>query len=282
MPFDYIHSYDGAEQNRLLEQAAFLEPYIHPLLSFEPGDSILEIGCGVGAQIRTILKRQKLSSITGVDFSRRQINKARQLLATEVEQGVVRLLVGDGAMLPFADESFDAIYVFFVLEHFSNPGAILAEARRVLRPAGRMYCTEVFNSGIYIYPHSEILTSYWRQFNKLQADFGGNPDIGIHLPSAFLDAGFKVSSYTQANPMLDKRMQDPMERKRFMAMWEALFLSGAEKLINKDKVPREITGEVSSEFQKLREYPDAIFEYGLRQIVAHKLRESSVSIVQNA
>lgn len=270
MPFDYIHSFDGREQDRLLEQADFLEPYVHPLLSFQPGDSILEIGCGVGAQIRTILKRHKLSSIAGVDFSREQINKARQLLATEVEKGIVGLLVADGAKLPFADESFDSIYIFFVLEHLSNPDAILAEARRLLRPGGRIYCTEVFNSGIYIYPHSEILTRYWRQFNQLQAAFGGNPDIGMHLPGAFLDAGFKVYRYAQANPMLDQRMQDPLEREHFMAKWEALFLSGAEELVKRGKVSREMTVEVSSEFRKLRENRDAIFEYGLRQIIAHK------------
>lgn len=270
MPFDYIHSYGGAEQNRLLEQAAFLEPYIHPLLAFEAGDSILEIGCGVGAQIKTVLKRHNVSAITGIDFSKVQIDKARELLSTEIHEGKVRLLAGNGAELPFADESFDSIYIFFVLEHFSNPLAILAEAKRVLKSSGRMYCTEVFNSGIYIYPHNEVLMGYWVGFNELQAAIGGNPDIGIHLPNVFVDAGFKVASYAQVNPVMDKRMNSVLERDHFMAMWEALFLSGAEMLIEKGKVSREVVVDVSSEFKSLRENPEAIFEYGLRQIVAFK------------
>lgn len=270
MPFDYIHSYDGAEQDRLLEQAAFLEPYIHPFLAFEPGDSILEIGCGVGAQIKTVLKRHNVFAVTGIDFSEAQINKARELLSTEINEGKVRFLVGSGAELPFADESFDSIYIFFVLEHFPNPVAILAEARRVLKSTGRMYCTEVFNSGIYIHPHNEILMSYWSRFNQLQAAIGGSPDIGIHLPNVFLDAGFKVASYTQVNPAMDKRMKGVFERDHFMAMWEALFLSGAELLLEKGMVTREMVAGVSSEFKRLSRNPEAVFEYGLRQLVAFR------------
>ncbi len=270
MPIDYIHSYDAAEQDRLVAQAAFLEPYIHPFLAFEPDDSILEIGCGVGAQIRTVLNRHRISAITGIDLSAAQIGKARQLLAREVGEGSVTLVVGTGAELPFADESFDAIYIFFVLEHFSNPAAILAEAKRVLKSTGKMYCTEVFNSGIYIYPHNQVLLDYWSQFNRLQTAIGGNPDIGIHLPSRFVDAGFRIAEYRTVNPLLDKRMKNPSERDRFIAMWKSLFLSGAELLLNRGMIASDAPRKVSAEFDVLRNDPQAVFEYSARQIVAVK------------
>ncbi|MGC2166859.1 MAG: methyltransferase domain-containing protein [Gallionella sp.] len=270
MPINYIHSYDAAEQHRLVAQAAFLEPYIHPLLAFEPGDSILEIGCGVGAQIRTVLNRQKISSITGIDLSGAQISKAGQLLAREVREGLVTLVVGSGAELPFSDESFDAIYIFFVLEHFSNPGAILAEAKRVLKFAGKMYCTEVFNSGIYIYPHNQVLLDYWKQFNRLQASIGGNPDIGIQLPGYFVDAGFRIAEYRTVNLLLDKRMKSPSERDCFMTMWKTLFLSGADMLLNRGMIATNTARKVSAEFDLLRNDPQAIFEYSARQVVAVK------------
>jgi ubiquinone/menaquinone biosynthesis C-methylase UbiE len=46
------------------------------------------------------------------------------------------LLVGDAAELPFADGSFDAVVMAFMLFHLPRPTAGLAEAWRVLRPGG--------------------------------------------------------------------------------------------------------------------------------------------------
>lgn len=45
--------------------------------------------------------------------------------------------VGDGAQLPFEDESFDLVFSEYVLEHLDNPGAVFAEVQRVLRPGGK-------------------------------------------------------------------------------------------------------------------------------------------------
>lgn len=270
MSTEYIHSYQETEQSRLMAQAEFLEPYIHANLKFSPTDSILEIGCGVGAQIKTILKRHKVSKVTGIDIAQEQIVKAKQLLSTEIEKGFVKLHLGSGAQLPFADNSFDAVYIFFVLEHFSDPSSIISEAKRVLKSGGNFYSTEVFNSGIYIYPQKEKLIDYWGKFNLLQSAIGGDPDIGMKLANYFIDAGLVVDEFIPAYAVLDKRMQSIDERNHFLNMWESLFLSGYEMLVEKGIIPEGSDKFVSEEFESLRKNPDTVFMYNARQIHARK------------
>lgn len=53
----YIHTFSKKEQDRLLNQALFLEPYLYPGIEFSACRRILEIGCGVGAQIALLARR---------------------------------------------------------------------------------------------------------------------------------------------------------------------------------------------------------------------------------
>ncbi len=271
MPLKYIHSYGKKEQQRLLAQAKFLEPYIYPYLSFSIGDDILEIGCGVGAQIKTILKRHHVTHITGIDFSCVQISSAKKLLAKEVKNNTVRLIVSAGERLPFKDESFDAIYIFFVLEHVSNPDIILTEARRVLRQGGKFYCTEVFNAGLYIYPESVFLMDYWQRFNILQRQIGGHPDIGIRLANYAIDVGYQVEYFLILPVTLDQRINVSSKRTHFLNMLQELFLSAHALLIDKNMVSKYAKRQVLTEFAHLRKYPYTIFSYPTYQICARKI-----------
>jgi len=51
-------------------------------------------------------------------------------------------LVADAEALPLPDRSFDAISIAFGLRNCTDKPAVLAEARRVLRPGGRFFCLE--------------------------------------------------------------------------------------------------------------------------------------------
>jgi SAM-dependent methyltransferase len=51
--------------------------------------------------------------------------------------GLKRKVVGDIQRLPFRDASFDLVTANVVVEHVSNPAALLEEVYRVLKPAGR-------------------------------------------------------------------------------------------------------------------------------------------------
>ncbi len=56
--------------------------------------------------------------------------------------GSVSLLVADAERLPLPDRSFDAVSIAFGLRNCTDKAAVLAEARRVLRPGGRFHCLE--------------------------------------------------------------------------------------------------------------------------------------------
>ncbi len=266
----YIHSFSGPEQQRLLEQAAFLEPYLYGGISFEPGDSLLEVGCGVGAQMRRMLERFRPEKISGVDREPTQVEKALENLPDDVQMGMVELFIAEGHDLPFENDSFDGAYVFFVFEHMNDPVPVIREINRVLKPGGKFYCTEVVNRALYMWPYNKDANAYWHAFNTLQRKLGGNPDIGHHLASACIDAGMTVSAFTPVPVMMDKRMTNRDERRHFLDMWERCLLSGAEGLLEDAMIDPATPEKVAQAFDALRSNPESIFQYDARQVLAIK------------
>jgi SAM-dependent methyltransferase len=70
--------------------------------------------------------------VTGCDFSEPMVTLARQLHPGATFQ------LGDAEALPFADESFDAVTMSFLLGHLARPARAIHEAARVLVPGGRL------------------------------------------------------------------------------------------------------------------------------------------------
>lgn len=277
MTDNYIHSYTAQEQDRLVAQARFLEPYTHPFVDLSGCVDILEIGCGVGAQIDVVLRRHPQARVTGVDIARMQLDKARALLTAPLSTGKVALCAASGAALPFPADSFDAVYAFWLLEHVAKPLPILREAHRVLEPGGRLYCTEVFNSGLYACPPTPALAAYWHEFNALQRAMGGDPDVGIRLANLAIEAGFDVELYAEASPQMDRRMPDAGERARFIVMWKTLLLSGAPALVERGLVTEADVDAMLADFDRLAGDPGSVFTYAARQLAARKPHPTATS-----
>jgi SAM-dependent methyltransferase len=267
---EYIHTFTKDEQDRLVRQAELLEPHLHKYIDLSGCLSILEIGCGVGAQLRLLFRRYPDIRLTGVDISEDQIQRARLLLAKEQSEGRLELHTSPGDDLPFADGSFDAAYICFVLEHVPDPAEVIREAKRVLVDGGLLYCTEVFNDALYVYPPSPAIMQYWRAFNECQRKMGGDPNIGIRLCNVMIQAGLEVEWLKDASYMLDQRMTDPKERDAYFDHWHAIFVSAQQRLLSEGVIDSALLFEFDREFDRLRNSDESVFLYSNRQVCARK------------
>jgi len=95
------------------------------------GDHVLDVGCGTGFATAGLVERG--ADVDGLDQSVHQLAKARE----KDELDGVRFVRGDAENLPYADETFDAVWSSGSIEYWPSPVDALAEAKRVTKPGGR-------------------------------------------------------------------------------------------------------------------------------------------------
>ena len=95
---------------------------------FDRGARLLDVGCGSG------WLGEHFEHYTGIDGSAEAVAAARER-GREILQGNV------DEPLPFEDASFDGVVLKDLLEHVADPVAVVGEARRVLRPGGRVFAS---------------------------------------------------------------------------------------------------------------------------------------------
>lgn len=248
-----------------------LEPSIFKRIDLSDAERVLDLGCGVGAQSAHLLKKWPRLTVTGVDASPEQLVAAERLLRVETRTKRFLPVRAAAASLPFKDDTFDAVFICFLLEHLEDPLAALKEARRVVRKGGAVYCTEVFNSGVYMYPHNPAVEKYWAAFNAHQRSIGGDPDIGVRLPALLTEAGFSELTYFEsAGPLMDRRMKSPATRRRFMRIWHDLFCGPGEALCREGRTDADQMDITRRHLLSLARNPEGIFFYAAFQTRAVK------------
>jgi demethylmenaquinone methyltransferase / 2-methoxy-6-polyprenyl-1,4-benzoquinol methylase len=104
-----------------------------------PG-AVLDVATGTADLALALRRATPAAEVVGVDVSEPMLAVGR---AKAARRGIeVRLEVADGAALPFADGSFDAVTIAFGLRNFADIDAGLREFRRVLRRGGRLVVLE--------------------------------------------------------------------------------------------------------------------------------------------
>ncbi len=101
------------------------------------GQKVLDLGCGIGT---FTIEFSKLGALaTGVDSSREALKTARRLAALQ-GQTKAKFLLADATRLPIKKNQYDLVVCADFIEHLNQEDylKLLAEARRVLKPEGKL------------------------------------------------------------------------------------------------------------------------------------------------
>ncbi|GAB6055335.1 methyltransferase domain-containing protein [Methanobacterium alkalithermotolerans] len=224
MKNDYVHGYSNEEATRLHDQAKTLSDLLHNNIKFPAGSRVLEAGCGVGAQTILLAKNSPDAQIISIDLFEESLNQARSLIKKEGIKNV-EFVKADIMDLPFEKESFDHIFVCFVLEHTLDPIQTLKKLNKVLKPGGTITVIEGDHGSCYFHPESEQALKTWKYLIKAQKDLGGDPLLGRKLYPILSEAGFEDIVVTPLVVYVDNsqpHMGEGFIKKTIIAMVEGL------------------------------------------------------------
>lgn len=107
-------------------------------LALSGTEAILDLGCGTGVAARVIARRPEIrGAITAVDVSEELVARGRRLAEAEGLGGRIDFRVGDAhGLAGLPGGVFDVVVMHTLVSHVAEPAAVLAEARRLLRPGG--------------------------------------------------------------------------------------------------------------------------------------------------
>jgi ubiquinone/menaquinone biosynthesis C-methylase UbiE len=220
----YVHGYDPRENRRLQDQASTLVELLHWDTAYPEGSSVLEAGCGVGAQTVTLASNSPKARITSIDVSEGSLAEARKAVrAAGIEN--VTFQHADIFHLPYPPGSFDHVFVCFVLEHLARPVEALKALKSALKPGGTMTVIEGDHGSTYFYPDSEYARRTVNCQVELQARAKGNALIGRALYPLLTQAGFGGIHVSPRMVYVDSskpKLVEGFTKKTFTAMIEGV------------------------------------------------------------
>jgi ubiquinone/menaquinone biosynthesis C-methylase UbiE len=101
------------------------------------GLRVLDCGCGFGGTIASLNDRFSHMELVGLNIDPRQLDRAREQVQPR-NGNSIEFVEGDACQLPFADNSFDVVLAVECIFHFPSRQRFFQEARRVLKPGGRL------------------------------------------------------------------------------------------------------------------------------------------------
>lgn len=154
-----LHALQPATRGRLIRWAAYYDPFVSlltlgrrtrlrrttvALAQIQPGEQILEVGCGTGdVALAASVHVGETGSVVGIDPSPEMIAVARAKAGRAAR--VVDFQMGAIEALPFPDHTFDVVLSSLMMHHLPDDlkREGLAEVARVLKPGGRLLIVDM-------------------------------------------------------------------------------------------------------------------------------------------
>jgi len=240
---NYIHGYSVRENIRLVDQATSLTELLHNDTLYPAGSRVLEAGCGVGAQTVILAKNSPQAHFTSIDISDTSL-KAAAAAITENNLTNVTLQKADIFALPYPPETFDHVFICFVLEHLQDPMGALRAIQPVVKKGGTVTVIEGDHGSTYFHPESRLASQTIQCLIDAQARLGGNSLIGRQLYPLLKNAGLREVGVSPRMVYVDSSKPHLVEgftRNTFIAMVEGVRQQALDwKLMTEDQWDRGI------------------------------------------
>ena len=154
---------------------------LHEYDSFR-GKRVLDIGCGNGYVLNRYASAG--ASVYGVDLTQTALRLSKRRFAISNLRG--SFLVGNAEALPFEDRSFDCVCSMGVLHHTPDTRKAVIEARRVLKPGGKLIVMFYHRNSLQYrvkFPMQRLFSGKSMQQSVNDVDGVGNPKGDVYSRS---------------------------------------------------------------------------------------------------
>ncbi len=235
---DYLTSTVHSQGEDLQQLAMLLQPH--------PDALVIDLGCGAGHA--SFVAASVVNKVIAYDLSSQMLDvvmqtaKDKGLNNIEVQQGVAE-------SLPFAANSADVIISRYSAHHWHDVGQALREARRVLKPGGKIIMMDVASLG------HPLLDIYLQTVEKLRDTSHVHNYAPGQWLSLFTEAGFVIETLTRGRLVLE------------FSSWVARMRTPEHFVVAIRELQKVMPDDVVQHFDI---QPDGSFTADLAMIVANK------------
>lgn len=260
----YIHGTQPDEQERLSKLNNLLNEAELNEMSLSAGMRILDVGSGLGQFTRTMARSASPDAhVVGIEIDEVQLAGAKRLASEAGEDELVSFRQGNALELPLTEiekGAFDLAHARFVLEHVTEPLAVVRQMVKAVRAGGSIVLADDDHSILRLNPDVPRVAALWNAYYKTYERMGNDPYIGRRLTTLLHLAGaqpvrstwlfFGACAGQESFAGITSNFIGILEGARETIVSEALFDSNA-------------FDDVIEEFRAWTERPDAAFWYAV-------------------
>lgn len=162
---------------------------------------VLDVGCGTGRGLGYLVSGG-FQNLTGLDFTRAMLERAREKLDQQLPSNSITLLQGDAFSLPFESDAFDLVLSMNFIHLFALDRQIdvVKQMHKVCRPGGRIIAEfENLNRGILMSREREqeqhSSTTKLNTYNELKQIFTSDMFDSIHIAGTDIPVAHRFLKY---------------------------------------------------------------------------------------